>query len=324
MLSRARRYIADRLTPARSEPIGTVQSDHAVPKDFSSRRSLALPEGVSREDIYSLLGSMSIDEAPPTEIAAYLAEDFERFVITWGLTSGCAGSALEIGANPYFTTLMLVEYSELEVELTNFFTAGDPFAVQSQRIHYTRCDGEAVERELAYRSVNVELDRFPYEDDSFDVVLFCEVIEHLQLDPVAALSEVRRVLRSGGRLILSTPNVARLENVARLIAGANIYDPYSGYGPYGRHNREYTRHELHRLLNYCGFGSIDSFTADVHEHQADHFVELDRFWGLVSDRSPDLGQYLFVQATNTDAPTPDRRPSMFYRSLPEGAIEPYE
>ncbi len=36
--------------------------------------------------------------------------------------------------------------------------------------------------------------------------------------------------------------VSRLENVCRMIAGVNIYDPYSGYRPYGRHNRENNKH----------------------------------------------------------------------------------
>jgi 2-polyprenyl-3-methyl-5-hydroxy-6-metoxy-1,4-benzoquinol methylase len=40
---------------------------------------------------------------------------------------------------------------------------------------------------------------------SFDTVISCETIEHL-LDPVAALREFHRLLRPGGRLVLTTPN----------------------------------------------------------------------------------------------------------------------
>ena len=115
---------------------------------------------------------------------------------------------------------------------------------------------------------------FPFESDSFDVVLFCEVIEHLLMDPVVALREIKRVLRPGGSLVVSTPNVARLENMARLAAGANLYDPYSGYGPYGRHNREYTRHELVKLLEFVGFQPDIHFTADVHPHNTAAYVDV--------------------------------------------------
>lgn len=47
------------------------------------------------------------------------------------------------------------------------------------------------------------LERLPFEDASFDVVLCVQVIEHV-LDRYAAFNELARVLRPGGRLVLST------------------------------------------------------------------------------------------------------------------------
>lgn len=44
-----------------------------------------------------------------------------------------------------------------------------------------------------------------FDDDTFDVVTLIEVLEHL-VDPVVALIEIRRVLKPGGRLLLTTPN----------------------------------------------------------------------------------------------------------------------
>ena len=283
-----------------------------------------LPPGTSSAEVRELLESLAIDGAPVGELANYVAEDFERFVITWSMTRGMSGRLLEIGANPYFTTVLLLEYSELSIELSNFFGISTRAEYDHQLIRYLRANGEVVDRSLEFRTLNVEVDRFPYDDNSFDTVLFCEVIEHLQTDPVAALLEIRRILRSDGHLVLTTPNVARLENVARILAGANIYDPYSGYGAYGRHNREFTRHELHRLLTYCGFESIESFTADVHDHNAEGFFRVGAFAPLVERRSPDLGQYLFVKAVAGTGPPVDRRPSFLYRSLPEGVIETFE
>src|SRR6266852_1573258 len=93
----------------------------------------------------------------------------------------------------------------------NFFGTPEREGKQKVTIHST---GEAVE--YPYQQFNIETEAFPYEDNSFDVVLFCEIIEHLLSDPVHVLTEVRRVLKPGGDLVLTTPNVARLDNVRKI------------------------------------------------------------------------------------------------------------
>ena len=45
----------------------------------------------------------------------------------------------------------------------------------------------------------------PFPDGSFDVIFSCECLEHVP-DPRRALAEMQRVLRPGGRLILTTEN----------------------------------------------------------------------------------------------------------------------
>jgi SAM-dependent methyltransferase len=285
-----------------------------------SRRALPLPPGVTDDELRAMLQTISIDGAPASELKAYLDEDFERFVHTWGLVADRTGACLEIGSNPYFTTVLLRELTSLDLTLTNFFGPTDG-GLPSQRVTYRSLRStDAATHTFEYHPVNVESDRFPFADASFDVVVLCEVIEHLLSDPVAALLEVKRVLRPGGCLLVSTPNVARLENVARLIAGGNIYDPYSGYGPYGRHNREFTRHELHRLLTFVGLTPTEHFTVDVHPHRATSFVDPARLADLLAGpRADDLGQYLFFRATN-DQPAHEGRPSWLYRSLPPGLL----
>jgi SAM-dependent methyltransferase len=165
----------------------------------------------------------------------------------------------------------------------------------------------------------VERDRFPFGDDAFDAVLLCEVIEHLLMDPLAALREINRVLRPDGRLVITTPNVNRLENVMNMIAGANIYDPYSGYGPYGRHNREFNRHELTRLLEFAGFDVESSFTADAHPSSAHLDPRYADVLPLIGFRKHDLGHYLFFCARSTRKPR-DGLPAFLYRSSPPDVI----
>jgi SAM-dependent methyltransferase len=49
------------------------------------------------------------------------------------------------------------------------------------------------------------IQEIPVEDEAFDIVISCETVEHV-VDPLPALREIRRVLRPGGRLLLTTPN----------------------------------------------------------------------------------------------------------------------
>lgn len=51
----------------------------------------------------------------------------------------------------------------------------------------------------------------PYADGAFDLVILCEVAEHLPTE-IPVIGEIGRVLAPAGHLILSTPNVARLHS----------------------------------------------------------------------------------------------------------------
>ena len=58
----------------------------------------------------------------------------------------------------------------------------------------------------------------PFEDESFDVVVAAELLEHLG-DPARVVTEAARVLRPGGTLTGSVPNSFRLKNRLRFLAG---------------------------------------------------------------------------------------------------------
>ncbi len=89
-------------------------------------------------------------------------------------------------------------------------------------------------------------------DASFDVVWAGEVIEHV-VDTARWLSELRRVLRSGGTLLLSTPaheRAARLWLAFSERAFAQHFDPRSD------HLRFYSRATLSALICEFGFESV--------------------------------------------------------------------
>jgi 2-polyprenyl-3-methyl-5-hydroxy-6-metoxy-1,4-benzoquinol methylase len=95
---------------------------------------------------------------------------------------------------------------------------------------------------------------WPLRDASFEVVWAGEVIEHVA-DTAGWLSEVRRVLRSAGALVLSTPAHGPLTRLAVGLSGrawASRFDPRSD------HLRFYTRRTLTELLDDFGFERIDT------------------------------------------------------------------
>ena len=65
---------------------------------------------------------------------------------------------------------------------------------------------------------DVEAMELPFEHESFDVVLCGDLVEHLR-DPGAALGRLRPLLRPGGRLVLTTPNVANWAIRLSLLGG---------------------------------------------------------------------------------------------------------
>lgn len=114
------------------------------------------------------------------------------------------------------------------------------------------------------KTLNIESKSLPFQKNSFDLVLFTEIIEHLTIHPQKILTQIKLVLKPAGYLLLTTPNVLRSQNLFSLIIRKNIYFSLSQLKqlPYHRHNREYTLPEIINLLHSAGFKI-------VHRH---HFI----------------------------------------------------
>jgi SAM-dependent methyltransferase len=88
---------------------------------------------------------------------------------------------------------------------------------------------------------------FPFVDSEFELVLCTEVIEHVR-DVQLFLSEIRRVLRPGGGLALTTPDHGRRDGLRILMNG------FEGqFNPLTPHLRFFTRRSLAELLDAMGF-----------------------------------------------------------------------
>lgn len=97
--------------------------------------------------------------------------------------------------------------------------------------------------------------QLPFADGSFDLVLCIEVLEHL-FAPDRAAVEIHRVLRPGGRLVVSTPNVAYWRLRANMLFGLwnPLGDEHSVEQPWrDPHIRFFTPKTLRRMLGMAGF-----------------------------------------------------------------------
>jgi SAM-dependent methyltransferase len=107
--------------------------------------------------------------------------------------------------------------------------------------------------------------------DTFDAVMFSEVIEHFNADPAHCLHEINRVLRDSGWLILTTVNVGSELGLFNLLHGEAPYAMSNLYGERGdRHQREWAPQELQRLVAAHGFETwvttVNVYgVADVHQ-----------------------------------------------------------
>ncbi len=91
-------------------------------------------------------------------------------------------------------------------------------------------------RRLGYHCLEQDIGREEWKvgDGSMDVVVSCQVLEHIP-DVDHAMSECRRVLRPGGKLLVSTPNQGSLMNIVLLLLTINppynmVSDHYYGLG----------------------------------------------------------------------------------------------
>jgi SAM-dependent methyltransferase len=94
----------------------------------------------------------------------------------------------------------------------------------------------------------------PFDKEYFDIVVSFQVIEHIDNEP-QFVSEIHRVLKPGGRLLLTTPNKATRLN--------------PGQKPFNRfHKREYYSHELEKVLKQS-FSNVNvwgvSATDQIHQ-----------------------------------------------------------
>ncbi len=109
-------------------------------------------------------------------------------------------------------------------------------------------DSDNVERarKIGFRAELVDLEQgLPLTSDSCDLAVMLEVVEHITRAEFL-LQEVHRILKQGGYLLLSTPNVGYISHRFRFLLGCPIFLE-------GQHFRFFTKGLLQAKLTAAGF-----------------------------------------------------------------------
>lgn len=124
---------------------------------------------------------------------------------------------------------------------------------------------------IQFSAVNLRSQQLPYEENSFDAVIICEVIEHFNFNPLPVLKEINRVTKKSGYVYIGMPNQSSIINRIKLLRGESIHNPITDFFKQldrnenmlvGLHWREYTLRETVEMIEKMGFRAVKQYYPD--------------------------------------------------------------
>jgi 2-polyprenyl-3-methyl-5-hydroxy-6-metoxy-1,4-benzoquinol methylase len=129
----------------------------------------------------------------------------------------------------------------------------------------------------------------PFQDAVFGTVLAAEVVEHV-FDTQAVIAELARVVRPGGWVVITTPNLVALSGRAQLLLGRSPHNVEFDASPgTSGHIRYFTFDTLELLLRRAGLQPIGRWTNVAHFSVLGSSELVGRLW-------PSLGHTLISVA----------------------------
>jgi SAM-dependent methyltransferase len=204
--------------------------------------------------------------APDEGVRRYLAKHIPRLARTLALVPAPEETSrvLELGCYMQITPLLERLSGYREVRGAYF---GPPGKIDHKTVPFP--DGDF---RCRIDHFDAERDLYPYPDGFFDLVIAGEIIEHMIYDPMHLLLESRRVLREGGHILVTTPNIAGLASVAKVLQGKDNPQIFPYYKipdaePEIGHMREYTAWEIGETLKAAGYEIERLFTSVIGEYE---------------------------------------------------------
>jgi 2-polyprenyl-3-methyl-5-hydroxy-6-metoxy-1,4-benzoquinol methylase len=131
-------------------------------------------------------------------------------------------------------------------------------------IHYRGDNNTGLSVEI--EEANFELSPLPLADGCADVVSAFEVVEHFNRGPQKFMLECNRILKQGGHLIFSTPNITSAEAISRAMLGESPNESrhYHRSMEMGKvHPIEFDYSQMHALLTANGFEIAHLVSVDL-------------------------------------------------------------
>lgn len=197
------------------------------------------------------------------------------------------GTVVDAGAQPYYFSISLQQKGYDVIALNKDLS-------YHREIHQ--------EHNIDVRECDLERGPVPVNEGSVDAVVLMEVFEHLRINPIATLERIQEIIRPGGYLIMSTPNLYYLANIISFCSGNGIktqddvqkaFKLYEDRGFPG-HVRNYSESELRDIFEYCGFdveqvsyhddGSYGSMKQRLARHLLKPFPKLQKSIYLVGKK----------------------------------------
>lgn len=120
----------------------------------------------------------------------------------------------------------------------------------------------------------------------YDIIIFSEVIEHLYTSPELVLKFLKSLLKTGGIIIMQTPNAVALHKRIKMLLGKNPYHLISENISNPAHFREYTKEELADYCHNAGFSiekvSVENYFDYRYRNHADGTASKTKFYRLLN------------------------------------------
>ena len=129
---------------------------------------------------------------------------------------------------------------------------------------------------IPYANWHMEAHVAPYHAAYFDGIILSQTIEHFTFSPRHALSQMMRVARPDGILVIDAPNISSFRNLSRLLRGKSVHwnfrahyleqEPIvvDGVPYYDRHNHEYSMKDFVDIAEFFNLHLLEAHYYSSH------------------------------------------------------------